>query len=290
MPNKSDKFGIQFWLAADVKNKYLINDFPYLGRDETRRSSIPLSEFAVTKFTDPYLGCERYITTDNFFTSLSLAKKLIAKKTSLVGTIRANRKELPKLAKAKKDKMSRFSAKLYKSENCSLTIYKSKPNKKVLLLSLKHPCVAIEKDSKCIPETIKFYNATKYGVDVLDQMVRKYSTKAGSRRWPLQVFYNILDLAAINPWILYKEISQVNISRKDFILQLAEELRELYRDKIENINITSSEIENTDICKNCQVQTACNRNRCKNLCAKYNKNVCGKCISATTFICKKCIQ
>lgn len=288
MPNKPDKFGIKFWLASDVRSKYLVNGFPYLGKDETRGSNIPLSEFVVTKLAEPYLGCGRNITTDNFFTSISLAKKLLAKKTTLVGTIRANRKELPKIAKAKKDKMTQFSTKLYRSENCTLTIYKSKPNKKVLLLSTKHKNITIEKNKKLVPETVTYYNSTKYGVDVLDQMARKYSVKASSRRWPLQVFYNILDLAAINAWILYKETTQVNISRKDFIFQLAEELRSKYREEVENTSIPMTEIHATDARKNCQVQQSCKRNRCRNHCSKCNRNVCGKCVSKTEFICKKC--
>lgn len=35
MPNKPHKFGIKFWLAVDVKTKYILNSFPYLGKDET---------------------------------------------------------------------------------------------------------------------------------------------------------------------------------------------------------------------------------------------------------------
>jgi len=34
MPNKLDKFGIEFWLASDISTKYVINGFPYLGKDE----------------------------------------------------------------------------------------------------------------------------------------------------------------------------------------------------------------------------------------------------------------
>ena len=40
-----------------------------------------------------------------------------------------------------------------------------------------------------------FYNKTKSGVDITDQMARQYTVKAGARRWPMAVFYNILDLA-----------------------------------------------------------------------------------------------
>lgn len=33
LANKPDKFGIKFWLAADVETKYLLKGFPYLGKD-----------------------------------------------------------------------------------------------------------------------------------------------------------------------------------------------------------------------------------------------------------------
>ena len=120
--------------------------------------------------------------------------------------------------------MPRFSTPPYKAQNCVLTIYKSKPNKKVNLLSSIHKLVQIDNFDKRLPETVKYYNSTKFGVDVTDQMAKKYSVKYGSRRWPLHVFYNILDLAAINTWILYKESTGSCISRKDFLFQLSEEL------------------------------------------------------------------
>ncbi|CAK9814083.1 hypothetical protein ANTPLA_LOCUS8063 [Anthophora plagiata] len=87
----------------------------------------------------------RTITTDNFFTSFPLALKLLSKNTSLLETIRANKRELPKSCKQKKDSMARFSTLLYESNGCTLTVYKSKPNKKVLVLSTTHTHVKIDK-------------------------------------------------------------------------------------------------------------------------------------------------
>ncbi len=98
-------------------------------------------------------------------------------------------------------------------------------------MSTLHSSVNIGNDKKMKPETIEFYNNTKYGVDVLDQMARNYSVKSGSRRWPLEVLYNILDLAAINAWILYKTIMRKDLSHRNFILGLAEELRCKYIEK-----------------------------------------------------------
>ncbi|KAF7641447.1 hypothetical protein LDENG_00281000 [Lucifuga dentata] len=47
-------------------------------------------------------------------------------------------------------------------------------------------------------------------------MARKYSVKVPTRRWPVAVFYNILDLAAINASILFKKCMNERISRRIF--------------------------------------------------------------------------
>lgn len=54
-------------------------------------------------------------------------------------------------------------------------------------------------------------------------MARRYSTKSASRRWPVQGFFNILDIGAINLWMMYNEIGGINKKRRDFILNLAGE-------------------------------------------------------------------
>ena len=86
-------------------------------------------------------------------------------------------------------KIPSFASNLYKSENCTLTVYKSKPNVKVLLLSTKHRGIQVEDNYKHVPETIAFYNKTKFGVDVVDQIACKHSVKAGSFRCSIQVFF-----------------------------------------------------------------------------------------------------
>ncbi|KAL2714353.1 piggyBac transposable element-derived protein 4-like [Vespula squamosa] len=66
-------------------------------------------------------------------------------------------------------------------------MYKSKPNKKVFLLSSIHNLIEIEKSDKRIPETISFYNSTKFGIDMMNRMARKYSVKSKSYRWSHQL-------------------------------------------------------------------------------------------------------
>ncbi|KAJ8878178.1 hypothetical protein PR048_022645 [Dryococelus australis] len=61
-----------------------------------------------------------------------------------------------------------------------------------------------------------------------DQEARKYTVRAMSHRWPIHVFYNILDLACINAHTLYKDVTKEKILRRDFILSLAKELARPY--------------------------------------------------------------
>ena len=59
-------------------------------------------------------------------------------------------------------------------------------------------------------------------------MIRQYRVKAGTRRWPVAAFYNILDFACINAYVMYKKKTGDAISRRNFMFQLAMELREAY--------------------------------------------------------------
>ena len=95
MPQKPDKYGIKFWLAVDCESKYFLNGFPYLGKDEERPASMTLGDYVIQKISEPFWGKGRNITCDNFFTSLKCAKFLLTKQTSMLGTIRSNRRELP---------------------------------------------------------------------------------------------------------------------------------------------------------------------------------------------------
>lgn len=272
MANKPDKFGIKFWLAADVDTKYLVNGFPYLGKDESHPPGQTLSESVVLRLMEPYLGKGHNVTTDNFFTSMKLMKKLQENQTSLVGTMNRSRRELPPSTADTSDEL--YSTRLLKHDNFTLTVYRCKRSKNVLMMSSLHSCVSVGNDQKKIPETVAFYNSTKYGVDVLDQMARKYSVKAGSRRWPVQVWYNILDLAAINSWILYKSITGNQLSRRQFILQLAKELRHSNVHDVDvpqTVNLTAGRKR-----RQCQV-AKCKGNKTPDTCSQCNRAVCGKC-------------
>ncbi|GFV01440.1 piggyBac transposable element-derived protein 4-like [Trichonephila clavipes] len=86
MPSKPDKFGIKFWLAADINCKYLLNGFPHLYKYEERPINLLLSEYIVLRLIGPFRNKARNITTNNFFITLNLSQMLKTKNTSLIGT------------------------------------------------------------------------------------------------------------------------------------------------------------------------------------------------------------
>ena len=158
-----------------VKKTYLLNGFPYIGKDDHRPSNQTLSEHIVLKLMDPYLGKGRNATTDNFFTSVKLAKQLEAKETSIVGTMNRIRREIP--IEIKSMKAAIYSSTIFKSNNMTLTVYQGKRSKNAILLSTVHKSVSFSDGRNKLPDSIQYYNSTKYGVDILDQKARLYTTK-----------------------------------------------------------------------------------------------------------------
>ena len=141
--------------------------------------------------------------------------------------------------------------------------------------------VEVGESEKKKPETVEFYNKIKCGVYVADQMFRQYPVKAGARRWLIAVFYNILDLAGINAFVLYKKRTGDNVSRRGFLFSLDAELREDYIVERSSKNSTIARPHSLSIAhkkpKPRTIAANFTQNKTSKLCFKCNKTVCGKC-------------
>lgn len=85
--------------------------------------------------------------------------------------------------------------------------YMPKRGKNVLLLSTKHREPAVSDGEKKKPAAILDYNRCKGGVDNLDKVVGTYSCRRKTSRWPLALFYNLLDVSAYNAFVLWKAVN-----------------------------------------------------------------------------------
>ncbi|XP_060806465.1 piggyBac transposable element-derived protein 4 [Amyelois transitella] len=93
IPGKRHKYGIKLFKLCD-DDGYALDIIVYEGKTANRQDSVATD--VVMKLCQPYLGVGRSVVTDNFYTSVDLAKKLLDNNTHLIGTLRKNRKGLPK--------------------------------------------------------------------------------------------------------------------------------------------------------------------------------------------------
>lgn len=274
MPQKPDKYGIKFWILSEVESKYLLNAIPYLGKDDGR-STKGLGEQVTLQLVEPYKNKGYHITTDQFFTSLSLAKKLAQSKISLLGTIRSDRREVPKLTR-----QPLYSSAFYHSEDGTLlTCYQAKKNKMCYVLSTRHEFGTIcHENRKQKPNTILCYNKTKTAVDTLDQMARASSVKSGVRRWPLALFFNVVDLAAINAYVLFRKVTGRSVTRRQFLKELAKALVCSHQ-RFRAISPSGDNTPATGISLKRRQCHSC-RNKTSSICFSCSRPVCGSCIQS----------
>nr|CAH7724714.1 unnamed protein product [Callosobruchus chinensis] len=88
--------------------------------------------------------------------------------------------------------------------------YHTVKKKAVLVLSTMHFDDAIYSttDEGGKPEIVTFYNMTKGGVDVLDQPCHNYDVSHSTRRWPMVLFYDLLNVTAVNAFVFIGIIVQ----------------------------------------------------------------------------------
>lgn len=207
IPSKPARYGIKIQTLCDARTWYTLNMEIYPGKQPDGPFSLSNSaKDVVLRLIEPISGSGRNITTDNWYSSLGLSEELLKKKLSFVGTLRKNKPQIPKELLNVKERPEKSSMFAYR-ENLTLVSYVPKKRKNVLLLSSMHPesCTIDEStEEEFKPEMITFYNVTKAGVDTVDKLCSTYTCARKCNRWPLIVFFRILDIAGINSFVLFK--------------------------------------------------------------------------------------
>lgn len=89
----------------------------------------------------------------------------------------------------------------------SLGSYVPKEGKNVVLMSTLHGDGRICDQELHKPEIIMDYNATKVGVDNMDKVVAAYSCKRRTLRWPLVIFFDMLDISVYNAFVIWMALN-----------------------------------------------------------------------------------
>lgn len=221
LPSKPRKYGIKIFWLAEADSGFALKGKIYTGREESgvHRN---LGRDIVVELTQPYHGTNREVVTDNYFTSHQLACDLLDRGLTLLGTLRNHRREIPAQLRNKKRPVNSSLFVHDHNRKIVLVSYIPKKNKNVTLLSSSHSGEQRQgPDNK--PALIFDYNVGKKGVDQLDQNVEEYTCRRKTVRWPLLLFFNILDIAAYNGYLLMK-FDNDKVNRKDFLRNLTFQL------------------------------------------------------------------
>ncbi|XP_068211224.1 piggyBac transposable element-derived protein 4-like [Palaemon carinicauda] len=223
IPNKPAKYGIKLVLTCDVDTHYMCNAIPYLGKDTVEvPRGLTLGEVFTMNPVAPFHRRGRTVTTDNFFTSIPLALALEREGVYLCGTLR-QKPYVPKQISEKvlpiKDSVAVFNY----EHNLTLQCQQVNRTKKVMLLnSLHHNPSEVEKRKTDIQ---MFYNLTKRAVDIFDQMWATSNCIRKTRRWPLCLFYGILNIVMVNSYILYTSMPfSKSMPRRTFLKDIVFDL------------------------------------------------------------------
>ncbi|XP_016384135.1 uncharacterized protein LOC107720816 [Sinocyclocheilus rhinocerous] len=202
--SKPGKYGIKIWAACDARSSYAWNLQIYTGKAVDGKSEKNQGMQVVLDMTDGLEG--HTITCDNFFTSYALGKELLRRKMTMIGTVRSNKPELPPVLLSMKDRAPLSSMFAFTNTH-TLVSYCPRKKKNVLLMSTLHRDDKVSDKDQKEPEIILDYNHTKGGVNNLDKLVATYTCQRKTTRWPMVIFFNMLDVSAYNAFVLWMEIN-----------------------------------------------------------------------------------
>jgi hypothetical protein len=138
------------------------------------------------------------------YTSEALAKRLLNEhQMTIVGTLMARRKGLPKEFKQLKDREEGDYMVLFEQDGKTsihswVTNTKSGP-KNVMIMTTTVPILGRTRDDgKRKPALFRRYDMAMGGCDRVDQLMMAKSTRFKSRRWPMSVLAYLLDTARVN--------------------------------------------------------------------------------------------
>ncbi|GFU00099.1 hypothetical protein NPIL_112831 [Nephila pilipes] len=96
------------------------------------QDNLLLSDHVVLRLMEPLLGKGKNVTTNKFFTSLTLAEKLMANYANIVGSMKQSRWGIPDATKYSKHPL--YSTWCHKHNDFTLIVHHCKKDNNILVL------------------------------------------------------------------------------------------------------------------------------------------------------------
>lgn len=189
--SKPVRWGLKVWLRCDSVSGFCHQFEVYMGRARGQRQSIPLGQGVVERLTESLVGKNFHVFFDSFFTSVSLARVLLAKRIFSCGTIVRNRKGFPSDLKSLPP-LNRGDFLTRQDGNLTATVWMDTRPVAVLAINSSPlqesaPVSRRLKNGSTVvvrrPQSVANYQTYFRGVDLFDQLRSKYTIGRQSRKW-----------------------------------------------------------------------------------------------------------
>ena len=228
IPSKPHKWGYKIYCLAS--ETYLLHFEVYEGKEEDPSESGATYD-TVVRMIQPYQNQQLILFTDNWFTSPALLNALQERGIRLCGSVRSNRKGLPKID-PKAIKSLRQGEWIQRQQGeMTFAVWKDQKLMKLLynhesplsVASLQRWSDSGERISIRCPKAIHDYFYHARSVDVVNQLHYNYLIGRKSRRcWPRLAWW-LLDMCIINAFKLWS-MTQRQPSQLEFREKLMNEL------------------------------------------------------------------
>lgn len=221
--NKAHKYGVKLYKLCTPEG-FTFSVIVYTGKGDGGRelNHGPKTVMRLIKDLE-FKG--RIVIADNFYNSIDLAEDLLSKKTFLCGTLRSNRKGLPRTIVSQKIKKGQIIGKM---NHKGVRIIKWMDKRPVLMISTcKNHDITLRTVTKTRgersvttkkPECVYSYNDSKKGVDYSDQMSSYYSSLKRGLKWYRKVMMELIfGTALVNAWVLYNMKNKAKMPKKEFV-------------------------------------------------------------------------
>ena len=210
-PNKRHaRFGIKLWMLSDATNGYAYNFEPAKGapsqQDRLCPQGVTYSLVMRLLRESDLLSRGHHVGMDNYFTSPALLDELYAHQTTATGTVRVNRKGLPKLALRRR--LTNQQTVDFRRGQLLCTAFQDGKRRPILLTTAVPAGFATKRTRRGQnvrkPKVVLNYNKTMGGVDLGDARLYPYLAERRTMKWTLKFAFNLFGRALLNAYIIYE--------------------------------------------------------------------------------------
>ncbi|XP_017759329.1 PREDICTED: piggyBac transposable element-derived protein 4-like [Eufriesea mexicana] len=223
-PSKRARFGVKFYKLCESDSGYCYEFKIYTGNDKINCKD-SASESVVKELSESVLHRGHTLYIDSWYSSPKLFMILSHKyKTNVIGTVRSNRKNMPKDLCSVKLKRGEY---VIRSCNRVLAL-KWRDKRDVYMMSTKHETAEMTSQGSkrtLKPNCITEYNKGMNGIDLQDQILACFPIMRKYMKGYKKIFFYLFDIGLFNSYILWKKL---NDGKKqcyvDYKINIAESL------------------------------------------------------------------